>query len=101
MQQRFHGASGNRNSFFAMVEFEVFTMRLRLLACTALIFSCWFQCVEEHSAAADEPLRIGGKTMGSYYAIVVDSPGSANAEQLKEEIEAFFWRHQPTDVNVG
>lgn len=39
---------------------------------------------------AEEPLKISGKTMGSYYAIVVDSPGNADAETLRREIESKF-----------
>lgn len=41
-------------------------------------------------AIADEPLRISGKTMGSYYAIVIDSPGTADGKQLQKEIEEKF-----------
>ncbi len=41
-------------------------------------------------ASADEPLRISGKTMGSYYSIVIDSPGNADAKRLKEEVERRF-----------
>ena len=41
-------------------------------------------------AAADEPLRISGKTMGSYYAIVIDSPVNADARQLQKEFETRF-----------
>lgn len=39
---------------------------------------------------AEEPLKISGKTMGSYYAIVIDSPGSADGERLQKEIEEKF-----------
>ena len=42
------------------------------------------------SASADELLRISGKTMGSYYSIVIDSPGTADAGRLKTEIETRF-----------
>ena len=45
-------------------------------------------------STADEPLRINGKTMGSYYAIVIDAPGSADAKRLQDEIENRF-----TDIN--
>jgi FAD:protein FMN transferase len=41
-------------------------------------------------AIAEEPLKISGKTMGSYYAIVIDSPGSADGERLQREIEEKF-----------
>jgi thiamine biosynthesis lipoprotein len=37
--------------------------------------------------AADEPLRISGRTMGSYYAITIDQPGSADAARLQRDIE--------------
>lgn len=39
---------------------------------------------------ADEPLRLSGKTMGSYYSIVIDSPGDAKADDLRREIESKF-----------
>lgn len=39
---------------------------------------------------AEEPLKISGKTMGSYYAIVIDSPGTADGERLQKEIEEKF-----------
>ncbi len=41
-------------------------------------------------ATAEEPLKISGKTMGSYYAIVIDSPGKVDAARLQAEIEARF-----------
>lgn len=37
---------------------------------------------------AAEPMRISGRTMGSYYAISIDNPGTADAKQLQAEIEA-------------
>jgi thiamine biosynthesis lipoprotein len=37
---------------------------------------------------AAEPLRIEGTTMGSYYSIVVDSPGDTSRETLQQQIEA-------------
>jgi thiamine biosynthesis lipoprotein len=37
---------------------------------------------------AAEPLRINGRTMGSYYAISIDNPGTADAKELQAEIEA-------------
>jgi thiamine biosynthesis lipoprotein len=39
---------------------------------------------------AEEPLKISGKTMGSYYSIVIDSPGNADADKLRSEIELKF-----------
>ena len=39
---------------------------------------------------AAEPLKISGKTMGSYYAIVIDSPGAADGERLQKQIEEKF-----------
>ncbi|MFM8723732.1 MAG: FAD:protein FMN transferase, partial [Planctomycetaceae bacterium] len=39
---------------------------------------------------AQEPLRISGKTMGSYYALVIDSASPPNAAQLQQDIEAVF-----------
>lgn len=42
------------------------------------------------TAIADEPMKISGKTMGSYYAIVIDSPGPADGERLQKEIEEKF-----------
>jgi thiamine biosynthesis lipoprotein len=41
-------------------------------------------------SVAQEPLKISGKTMGSYYAIVIDSPGSVDGQRLKTEIETRF-----------
>jgi len=54
-----------------------------LLVCLLLSMSTVF-------ATAEEPLRISGKTMGSYYAIVIDSPGKADAMRLQAEVEARF-----------
>lgn len=42
------------------------------------------------TGAAEEPLKISGKTMGSYYSIVIDSPGDAKADDLRKEIESRF-----------
>jgi len=39
---------------------------------------------------AQEPLRISGKTMGSYYAIVIDSAGVADAKVLQDAMERVF-----------
>jgi thiamine biosynthesis lipoprotein len=47
-------------------------------------------CVSLSVLHAEEPLKISGKTMGSYYAIVIDSPGSADGERLQKEIEEKF-----------
>ncbi len=47
-------------------------------------------CVSSPVLHAEEPLKISGKTMGSYYAIVIDSPGSADGERLQKEIEEKF-----------
>src|SRR5688500_17620455 len=53
------------------------------------LFLCLFGIV--HSVAfAEEPLKISGRTMGSYYSVVIDSPGHADAERLQAEIEAKF-----------
>jgi thiamine biosynthesis lipoprotein len=41
-------------------------------------------------ARAEEPLKISGKTMGSYYAVVIDSPGKADEKRIKDEIESRF-----------
>ncbi|MFN5740648.1 MAG: FAD:protein FMN transferase, partial [Planctomyces sp.] len=43
---------------------------------------------------AQEPLRISGKTMGSYYALVIDSAAPPDADLLQQDIEAIF-----TDLN--
>jgi len=50
---------------------------------------CLFSIVDS-SAIAEEPLRISGKTMGSYYSIVIDSPGNADGDRLQAEIEIKF-----------
>ncbi len=47
-------------------------------------------CVSSSVLHAEEPLKISGKTMGSYYAIVIDSPGSSDGERLQKEIEEKF-----------
>lgn len=65
-------------------------MRSRLLPHLAMVTAISFSCLEGQNALAEEPLRISGKTMGSYYAVVVDSPGSTNATDLQAEIEATF-----------
>lgn len=44
------------------------------------------------SAPAEEPLRINGPTMGSYYSVVIDTPGQASQKQLQQDIEAIFAR---------
>lgn len=41
-------------------------------------------------ACAEDPLRINGETMGSYYSIVIDSPGSTDGERLQKDIEEIF-----------
>ena len=43
-------------------------------------------CVSSPVLHAEEPLKISGKTMGSYYAIVIDSPGSADGERLQKDL---------------
>ena len=65
-------------------------MHSKLLSFICLISPFCLSGSAHYFVADDEPLRISGKTMGSYYAIVIDSPGSANATQLPEEIEAVF-----------
>lgn len=65
-------------------------MRRLLLSLLALICPICPLRPVAHFAADDEPLTISGKTMGSYYAVVIDSPGNADAKQLQEEIEARF-----------
>jgi thiamine biosynthesis lipoprotein len=42
------------------------------------------------AAMADEPLRISGRTMGSYYAISIDQPGNADAERLQRDIDSLL-----------
>ena len=44
----------------------------------------------DSSTSAEDPLKISGKTMGSYYSIVIDSPGGSDADRLQAEIEAKF-----------
>lgn len=39
---------------------------------------------------AEDPLRISGETMGSYYSIVIDSPGSTDGDRLQKDIEQIF-----------
>jgi len=56
--------------------------------CFALVI-CWIG-ITEVPLIAEEPLKISGKTMGSYYAIVIDSPGNADAKTLRREIESKF-----------
>lgn len=46
--------------------------------------------VSNATLVAEDPIKISGKTMGSYYAIVIDSPSGADAERLQAEIEAKF-----------
>lgn len=38
-------------------------------------------------ASADEPLRISGRTMGSYYAVTIDTPGGTDSGRLQRDIE--------------
>lgn len=47
-------------------------------------------CISTAVLQAEEPLKINGKTMGSYYAIVIDSPGSTDGDRLQKEIEEKF-----------
>jgi thiamine biosynthesis lipoprotein len=42
------------------------------------------------SAVADEPLRISGRTMGSYYAISIDQPGNTDAARLQRDIDSLL-----------
>jgi thiamine biosynthesis lipoprotein len=37
---------------------------------------------------AAEPMRLSGRTMGSYYAMSIDNPGTADAREIQAEIEA-------------
>jgi thiamine biosynthesis lipoprotein ApbE len=53
----------------------------RILA-TFACFTVWSAI-----AIAEEPLRISGRTMGSYYAITIDEPGGADAARLQRDIE--------------
>lgn len=41
-------------------------------------------------ATAEEPMRINGLTMGSYYSVVIDSPGKAVASDLQKLLEQDF-----------
>lgn len=59
---------------------------LSLLLCTQILLSL------AATVSAEEPLRINGPTMGSYYSIVIDSPGQIDGQQLQQEIEAVFAR---------
>lgn len=52
------------------------------LSCLLVVAGSW--------AVAEEPLKISGRTMGSYYSVVIDSPGNADAERLRAEIESKF-----------
>lgn len=40
------------------------------------------------AACDEEPLRIRGETMGTYYVVTIDSPGAADAKSLKHSIDA-------------
>lgn len=64
-------------------------MRLKISATVSLLLTACL-CLSEMNAAAEEPLKISGETMGSYYSVVIDSPGNANAQKLQEEMEAVF-----------
>lgn len=59
---------------------------LSLLLCTQILLSL------AATVSAEEPLRINGPTMGSYYSIVIDSPGQIDGQLLQQEIEAVFAR---------
>ncbi|MFN9719837.1 MAG: FAD:protein FMN transferase, partial [Planctomycetota bacterium] len=50
----------------------------------------FFGLIAAAALRADEPLRIAGKTMGSYYSVVIDQPGRVNEAELRKEIEAKF-----------
>ncbi|MEY4187743.1 MAG: Thiamine biosynthesis lipoprotein ApbE precursor [Planctomycetota bacterium] len=58
---------------------------LLLVPLTAVITSLLL-----HPAIGQEPLRIAGKTMGSYYSIVIDSAAPPAAAPLQQQIEAVF-----------
>lgn len=51
--------------------------------CSALAWSAACSAI----AIAEEPLRISGRTMGSYYAITIDEPGGADVALLQRDIE--------------
>lgn len=42
------------------------------------------------AATGEEPLRIEGRTMGSHYLVVIDSPGGTDPQRLKAEIETLL-----------
>lgn len=48
---------------------------------------CVVWCLWSALATAEEPLKISGRTMGSYYAITIDEPGGADAVRLQRDIE--------------
>ncbi|MFM8476770.1 MAG: hypothetical protein ACKOEO_13410, partial [Planctomycetaceae bacterium] len=50
-------------------------------------FAVWSAIAWSARAIAEEPLRISGRTMGSYYAITIDEPGGADAARLQRDIE--------------
>ncbi len=52
--------------------------------------SVWVFVASIQQSAGQEPLRISGKTMGSYYSVVIDSPGVINPENLQDEMERLF-----------
>ena len=58
---------------------------LRMLFVLAIVWQCF-----ANLSLAQEPLKISGKTMGSYYAIVIDSPGTVDGDRLQSEIESRF-----------
>jgi thiamine biosynthesis lipoprotein len=40
--------------------------------------------------SADEPLKLSGKTMGSYYALTIDQPGGVDGTRLQRDIESLL-----------
>ncbi len=57
------------------------------LRCFAVLISF---CLLSERVVAEEPMRISGRTMGSYYSIVIDQPGDAKQQDLRAEIESKF-----------
>lgn len=56
------------------------------VCCTMMVVAA-FAVTHYSRAIADEPLRLNGRTMGSYYSLTIDQPGGTDGERLQRDID--------------
>lgn len=55
--------------------------------CAVIPVAAVFASLSWPRASAEEPLRLSGRTMGSYYAITIDGPGGTDGGRLQRDID--------------